>query len=64
MAISLGFGILFATFVILLIVPASYAIVEDVKWFFGIGRYAKKKVDVPPEPTLPAEPEVVDVAAT
>jgi hypothetical protein len=31
MAISLGFGILFATFIILLITPASYLIVEDGK---------------------------------
>ncbi|SFP69332.1 efflux RND transporter permease subunit [Hydrogenimonas thermophila] len=34
MAISLGFGILFATFVTLLIVPALYMVVEDVKSFF------------------------------
>ena len=31
MAISLGFGVLFATFITLFIVPASYAVVEDVK---------------------------------
>ena len=31
MAISLGFGVLFATFVILLLVPALYLIVEDVR---------------------------------
>ncbi len=30
MAISLGFGVLFATFVILLLVPALYMIVEDI----------------------------------
>jgi multidrug efflux pump subunit AcrB len=30
MAISLGFGVLFATFVILLIVPALYMIIEDI----------------------------------
>ena len=30
MAISLGFGVLFATFVILLIVPALYMIIEDL----------------------------------
>ena len=29
MAVSIGFGILFATFIILLIVPALYLIVED-----------------------------------
>jgi len=31
MAISLGFGVLFATFVTLLIVPALYMIIEDIK---------------------------------
>ena len=30
MAISIGFGILFATFIILLMVPAAYLILEDV----------------------------------
>lgn len=34
MAISLGFGILFATVIILGIVPAVYLIIEDVKWLF------------------------------
>lgn len=29
MAISLGFGVLFATFIILLLVPAVYLIVDD-----------------------------------
>ena len=31
MAISLGFGVLFATFVILLLVPCTYMVVEDLK---------------------------------
>jgi len=35
MAISLGFGVLFATFVILLLVPALYVIVADITWFAG-----------------------------
>ena len=30
MAISLGFGVLFATFIILLVVPALYMILEDI----------------------------------
>ena len=30
MAISLGFGLMFATFIILLIVPALYMILEDI----------------------------------
>ena len=35
MAISLAFGVLFTTFVTLLIVPAFYIIIDDIKWFFG-----------------------------
>ena len=31
MAISIGFGVLFATFIILLVVPALYLIVEDCR---------------------------------
>lgn len=34
MAISLGFGVMFATFIILLLVPAFYLILEDVKGLF------------------------------
>jgi multidrug efflux pump subunit AcrB len=34
MAISIGFGILFATVIILAIVPAFYLAVEDVRAFF------------------------------
>ncbi len=34
MAISLGFGILFATFITLLIIPAFYLVVEDLKSIF------------------------------
>lgn len=36
MAISLGFGVLFVTFVVLLLVPALYLIVEDFRSLFGI----------------------------
>jgi multidrug efflux pump subunit AcrB len=32
MAISLGFGVMFATFVILLLIPALYLILEDIHW--------------------------------
>lgn len=35
MAISLGFGVLFATFVVLLLVPCLYAIVADAQWLFS-----------------------------
>ncbi len=35
MATSLGFGVLFATFITLLLVPALYLVLEDVKRLFG-----------------------------
>jgi multidrug efflux pump subunit AcrB len=35
MAISLGFGVLFATLVILVLVPASYLVAEDAKTFMA-----------------------------
>ncbi len=35
MAISLGFGILFATFITLVMVPCLYMILEDIKTLFG-----------------------------
>ena len=46
MAISLGFGILFATFITLLMVPCLYMILEDIKGLFipkGSGNYNSGK---------------------
>jgi hypothetical protein len=37
MAISLGYGVLFVTFIALLLVPCLYMIVEDVKGLLGVG---------------------------
>ncbi len=37
MAVSLGFGVLFVTFIALLLVPALYLIVEDGKSLLGVG---------------------------
>ncbi|TVQ90248.1 MAG: efflux RND transporter permease subunit [Deltaproteobacteria bacterium] len=50
MAISLGFGILFATFVILLLVPAGYLILEDIKQLSArfFGAILGPDEDVPP----------------
>lgn len=39
MAVSLAFGVMFATVVSLLLVPASYYILEDVKAYFGFSRH-------------------------
>jgi len=38
MAIALGYGILFATLISLLLVPALYLAVEDIRRLFGIGK--------------------------
>ncbi|MGB5995365.1 MAG: hypothetical protein WBG20_08115, partial [Candidatus Deferrimicrobiaceae bacterium] len=37
MAISLGFGILFATGITLLLIPCLYMMLEDVRRLFGLG---------------------------
>jgi multidrug efflux pump subunit AcrB len=36
MAIALGYGILFATVISLLLVPSLYLIVEDIRRLFGV----------------------------
>lgn len=38
MAVSLGFGIIFATFITLLLVPVNYLLIEDVKKLFNSRR--------------------------
>ena len=63
MATSLAFGVLFATFITLLLVPSAYLILEDIKWVFGkiFGTWWKgfsagwKKADrgtAPPKPNV------------
>lgn len=47
MAVSLGYGILFATLIVLLLIPALYLIVEDLKWLADPKR---------PRPGAPARP--------
>jgi multidrug efflux pump subunit AcrB len=37
MALSLGYGIVFATGIILIIIPCLYIILDDIKGFFGFG---------------------------
>ncbi len=56
MAISLGFGVLFATFIILLMVPALYMMLEDV---IGLFRRAKE----PRRVMSDEKPESVSAAA-
>jgi multidrug efflux pump subunit AcrB len=48
MAVSLGFGILFATFITLLLIPVNYMILEDFRGLFGRlfkGKTAGDKLD-------------------
>jgi multidrug efflux pump subunit AcrB len=47
MALSLGYGILFATFISLLIVPCLYLMVEDVKRAMGFGTREADEVGQP-----------------
>jgi multidrug efflux pump subunit AcrB len=55
MAISLGFGILFATAIMLVFIPCLYLIVEDVlDWFTAVETPSPTKVQSEPE-ALPAE---------
>ena len=49
MAISLAFGVVFATFITLVLVPTSYMILEDIKWVFR--RLLRR-----PEPDAAAQP--------
>jgi len=46
MAISLGFGILFATFITLLMVPCLYMILEDIKSLFAPKKNKNKKKEL------------------
>ncbi|UBZ07293.1 efflux RND transporter permease subunit [Salegentibacter mishustinae] len=46
MAISLGFGIVFATSIILVIVPCLYLVLEDVSLLIKEGRIVKRKAEV------------------
>ena len=49
MAISLGFGILFATFITLVMVPCLYMILEDIKAIFGPKENQKESLTDTPE---------------
>ena len=40
MAVSLGYGILFATIVTLILIPVNYLVLEDIKRLFGYSRSA------------------------
>ncbi|MGD8606063.1 MAG: efflux RND transporter permease subunit [Myxococcales bacterium] len=60
MAVSLGFGVLFATGITLLIVPCSYIILEDGKRRAGnfFARLRGRPTVPPPPPTVPSDADV------
>jgi len=60
MAVSLGFGVLVATLITLLIVPCSYIILEDAHRNMGnlSARLRGQPTIPPPPPTIPTDAEV------
>jgi multidrug efflux pump subunit AcrB len=60
MAVSLGFGVLVATMIMLLIVPCSYLILEDARRNAGnfFARLRGRPTMPPPPPTVPSEADV------
>jgi multidrug efflux pump subunit AcrB len=48
MAISLGFGILFTTFIVLLVVPSLFLVTEDVRKLLGMGEMGGEEGDMGP----------------
>jgi multidrug efflux pump subunit AcrB len=60
MAVSLGFGVLAATMIMLLIVPSSYIILEDAHRWAGnfFARLRGRPTVPPPPPTVPSDKDV------
>ncbi len=48
MAIALASGIMFATMITLILVPALYLILEDIRNFFGLKRHIMSDVGLDP----------------
>lgn len=65
MAVSLGFGVLAATFIMLLIVPCSYIILEDfVRWRGNVFARLRGRPTIPPPPhTGPSDADVEGLVA-
>jgi multidrug efflux pump subunit AcrB len=60
MAVSLGFGVLAATLIMLLIVPCSYIILEDAQRNLGnlFARLRGRPTTPPPAPSVPTDADV------
>ena len=57
MAVSLGFGIVFATAITLILVPAFYRILEDFRFFLGIqGQEERHSRQIPAATATEASP--------
>jgi len=56
MAVSLGFGVLFATFITLILVPTSYMILDDISRTMR-GMFGRRDPAPEPEPPAGALPE-------
>ncbi len=65
MAVSLGFGVLVATLIMLLIVPCSYVILEDARRNTGnfFARLRGRPTMPPPPPSGPADAEIEALVA-
>ncbi len=65
MAVSLGFGVLAATLIMLLIVPCSYVILEDARRSTGnfFARFRGRPTIPPPPPSSPADAEIEALVA-
>lgn len=59
MAISLGYGILFATAITLVLVPSLYVILEDIRRLFCRTEAAAPQVSNPPEAGFSESPDAV-----
>ena len=56
MAVSIGFGILFATLILLLLIPSLYLLIEDARRALGMSRRADAEAENSDEPT-PQSPD-------
>jgi multidrug efflux pump subunit AcrB len=68
MAVSLAFGVVFATFITLILVPTAYLILDDLtrgaRWLFGRGDIEEDDERFLPSPVAPALSPAETVAAS
>jgi multidrug efflux pump subunit AcrB len=68
MAVSLAFGVVFATFITLILVPTAYLILDDLtrgaRWLFGRGDTEEDDEGVSPSPVAPRRSPAETVAAS